>query len=40
MKKPMWIVLLELNFTVALLLIRKTLDDRFASKMRGERGDF
>ena len=28
-----WIVFLELNFTVAiLLLIRKTWDDRFASK--------
>ena len=43
MKKPTlsfyftWIVFIKLNFTVALLLIRKTWDDRFASK---EMGDF
>ena len=41
MKKPTlcfcftWIVFIELNFTVALLLIRKTWDDRFVSKVRG-----
>ena len=39
MKKPMlsccfkWILFIELNFTVTFLLIRKTWDDRFASKM-------
>ena len=42
MKKPMlccfeWIVFLELNFAVAFLLIRKTWDDRFVSKMGGWR---
>ena len=41
MKKPKlcccfkWIVFIELNFIVAFLLIRKTLDDRFAGKMGG-----
>ena len=41
MKKPTlcccftWIVFIELNFTVAFLLIRKTLDDRFAGKVGG-----
>ena len=40
MKKPTlcccftWIVFIELNFTVAFLLIRKTWDDRFAGKLR------
>ena len=39
MKKPVlcccftWIVLIELNFTVAFLLKRKTWDDRFAGKV-------
>ena len=39
MKKPTlcfcftWIVFIELNFTVALLLIRKTWDDRFVGKV-------
>ena len=39
MEKPMlcccftWIVFIELNFTVAFLLIRKTWDDRFTGKM-------
>ena len=32
-KKPTWIVFIELNFTVGLLLIRKTSDDRFAGKV-------
>ena len=32
-KKPTWIVFIELNFTVALLLIRKTWNDRFAGKV-------
>ena len=38
-KKPtlccrfIWIVFIELNLTVALLLIRKTLDDQFAGKL-------
>ena len=41
MKKPTlcfcftWIVFIELNFTVALLLIRKTWDDRFVGKVGG-----
>ena len=41
MKKPTlcccftWIVFIELNFTVAFLLIRKTWDDRFAGKEGG-----
>ena len=41
MKKPAlcccftWIVFIELNFTVAFLLKRKTWDDRFASKVGG-----
>ena len=41
MKKPMlcccftWIVFIELNFTVAFLLIRKTWDDGFASEVGG-----
>ena len=30
-----WIVFIELNFTVALLLIRKTLDNRFPAKVGG-----
>ena len=30
-----WIVFIELNFTVALLLIRKTWDDRFVGKVGG-----
>ena len=39
MKKPTlcccftWIVFIELNFTVAFLLIRKTWDDGFASQV-------
>ena len=39
MKKPTlcscftWIVFIELNFTVAFLLIRKTWDDRFDGKV-------
>ena len=39
MKKPTlcccftWIVFIELNFTVAFLLIRKTWDGRFAGKV-------
>ena len=42
MKKPIlycftWIVFIELNFTVAFLLIRKTWEDRFAGKV-GEWG--
>ena len=42
MKKPTlccftWIVFVELNFTVAFLLIRKTWKDRFAGKL-GDRG--
>ena len=42
MKKPMLccferIVFIELNFAVAFLLIRKTWDDRFVSKMGGWR---
>ena len=38
-KKPklcccfIWIVFIELNLTVALLLIRKTLDDQLAGKL-------
>ena len=42
MKKPTlrccftWIVFIELNFTVAFLLIRKTWDDQFAGKVRDE----
>ena len=45
MKKPTlcccftWIVFIELNFTVAFLLIRKTWDDGFAREMEGM-GDF
>ena len=41
MKKPKlcccftWIVFIELNFIVAFLLIRKTVDDRFAGKVGG-----
>ena len=41
MKKPTlcccftWIVFIELNFTVSFLLIRKTWDDRLASKVGG-----
>ena len=41
MKKPTlcccftWIVFIELNFTVAFLLIRKTWDDRFTGKVGG-----
>ena len=41
MKKPTlcccftWIVFIELNFTVAFLLIRKTWDGRFAGKVWG-----
>ena len=41
MKKPtlccsfMWIVFIEVNFTVAFLLIRKTWDDGFAEKWEG-----
>ena len=40
MKKPTlscftWIVLIELNFTVPFLLIRKTWDDRFAVRWGG-----
>ena len=31
-----WIVFIELNFTVAFLLIRKTWDDRFAGKVGGD----
>ena len=43
MKKPTlcycftWIVFMELNFTAAFLLIRKSWDDRFAGKV-GDRG--
>ena len=43
MKKPTlcccfkWIVFIELNFTVAFLLIRKTWDDRFVGKVGGMR---
>ena len=36
-----WIVPIELNLTVAFLLIRKTWDDRFADKVgRGGWGNF
>ena len=41
MKKPTlcccftWIVFIELNFTVAFLLIRKTWDDGFAGEVGG-----
>ena len=41
MEKPMlcfcftWIVFIELNFTVAFLLIRKTRDGQFTGKVRG-----
>ena len=44
MKKPTlcccftWIVFIELNFTVAFLLIRKSWDDRFAGKVGGVDG--
>ena len=34
-EKPTWIVFIELNFTVALLLTKKTWDDRFAGKVGG-----
>ena len=37
-EKPTWIVFIELNFTVALLLTRKTWDDRFAGKVGGYGG--
>ena len=43
MKKPTlccyfpWILLIELNFTVEFLVIRKTWDDPFAGKVRDER---
>ena len=43
MKKPMlctgfaWIAFIELNFTVACLLIRKTWKDRFTGKVGGWR---
>ena len=46
MKKPIlcscfaWIVLIELYFTVASLLIRKTWEVRFAGKVGGGMGDF
>ena len=30
-----WIVFIELNFTVAFLLIKKTWNDRFAGEMGG-----
>ena len=46
MKKPTlcccftWIVFIELNFTVAFLLIRKTWDDRFAGKLGKGMGSF
>ena len=30
-----WVVFNELNFTVAFLLIRKTLDDKFPAKVGG-----
>ena len=30
-----WIVFIEIHFTVAFLLIRKTWDDRFAGKVGG-----
>ena len=41
MKKPRlccyftWIIFIELNFTVAFLLIKKTWNDRFAGKVGG-----
>ena len=40
MEKPMlccftWIVFIEVNFTVAFLLIRKTWDDRFTGNVGG-----
>ena len=44
MKKPTscccftWIVFIELNFTVAFLLIRKTWDNEFADKVEGGGG--
>ena len=44
LKKPMlyccftWIVFIELNFTVAFLLIRKTWNEQFVSKVGGDRG--
>ena len=44
MKKPTlcccftWIVFIELNFTVAFLLIRKTWDDQFTGKVGGGGG--
>ena len=42
MKKPTlcccftWKVFIELNFTVAFLLVRKTWDYQFAGKLKGE----
>ena len=45
MKKPTlcccfsWIIFIELNLTVAFLLIRKTWDDRFANKVGRGGGD-
>ena len=44
LKKPMlycyftWIVFIELNFTVAFLLIRKTWNEQFVSKVGGDGG--
>ena len=44
MKKPTlcscstWIVFIELNFTAAFLLIRKTWDDGFAGEVGGDSG--
>ena len=35
-----WIVFIELNFRVVFLLIRKTWDDGFASKMKEGDGGF
>ena len=35
-----WIVFIELNFTAAFLLIRKTWDDGFAGEVGGGIGDF
>ena len=35
-----WIVFIELNFTVAFLLIKKAWDDQFSSKVGGGIGDF
>ena len=33
-----WIVFIELNFTVAFLLIRKIWDEQFVSKVGGDQG--